>query len=716
MVQQQGESDCGVACLQSIIQYYGGYVSLEKLREWSGTKTTGTTLLGIYQAAMATGFDAQGCEADMAALLAHPSPLILHVLIEEKLEHYIVCFGTTLQNNELKFIIGDPAKGIVYLSQQQVEKIWQSKTCLTLETNAHFLPNRTISKKKREWFKKLIKEDKPILAIAVGLGIAIALLGVTMAIFSQRLIDDVLPKKAFTKLYLGCALVFIILLIKEGLSYLRRYFLLRQNKDFNNRIIDKFYSRLLQLPKAFFDTRKIGEFTARLNDTARIQKVISQLIGGTVINALVTIITIIFLFAYSRQVGLFCVIVLPFYFLLIYKFNKPIVVGQRAIMSSYAMSESNYISTLQGISAIKNHNKQPLFEHTNKTIYGNYQGNIYQLGGIQIQLSFIANAFGVLFLICIVLYCGYRVMMGGMKAGELMAVLGMASTLLPSVANLALVSIPLNEAKIAFDRMFEFTGVEPEKDKGMEIVNFNQLRLENISFRFPGRSPLLKNISFEIRKGEMIALMGENGSGKSTIGEIIARNYLPESGKILINEKEDLNNISIESWRKIISVVPQNIHIFNASVLENIAFDDVQNHPEKVVAFLQNYGFAEWIETLPQSYSTIVGEEGINLSGGQKQLIGIARALYHQPQLLILDEANAALDRNAEKFLLKLLVRLKAEMAIIFITHRLHVLKTICDKIFVIDKGLITVSGNHKELLQSENLYSLYWKDLVGNG
>lgn len=714
IVPQQDQKDCGLACLLSIIRYYGGDSDFENLRRLSGTSITGTTLLGLYQAGQATGFSPEGCEADMDALLAHPSPCILHVHLENNLQHYVVYFGKKETNGKLLLIIGDPAKGMVYLSPAELETIWQSKACLVLTPNETFQKKKNINRSKKQWFTELVKPDIPLLLIAAAMGIAIAALGLTMAIFSQRLIDEFLPNKLYNKLYTGIGFVFLLLLAKEAVSLIRTQLLLRQSKDFNLRIVKEFFSRLLFLPKPFFDTRKIGELTARLHDTNRIQRVVSQIAGNTLLDGIVVLVTLIFVFSYSVTSGLITLTALPIFFLLIYRSNKKIIEAQRNTMAGYAMAESNYISTLQGIEPIKNHSKENLFSETNNAIYNQYQSAILSLGKIQMRLSFVANVFAALLLCGLLLFLSYQVLHERLKAGELMAVMGMVGSLLPSVANLALLSIPINEARIAFNRMFEFAGIKQQENGHNGISEFKQLEVKNLSFRYPCRSPILENVSFKISKGEIIALMGENGCGKSTLVQLLMQHYTPENGKFLINGSRKLSDIQISKWKKVAAVVPQQVHIFNGTVLENIAFEDAAKTPQSVVEFLHSYGFAPFMDTLPQSVMTLVGEEGVNLSGGQKQMIALARALYHKPQLLLLDEATAAMDRESERFVLQLLQQLKPQMAIILITHRLHVLKSYCDRIYLLDKGSIASTGNHDTLLQSDNLYSRYWADMVG--
>ncbi len=705
---QHDQSDCGVACLLSIIQYYDGKYSLEKLRELSGTTRQGTTLLGLYQAANQLGFKAKGNKADIQSIIDHRNPLILHVLIEERLQHYMICYA--FENDQ--FIIGDPAKGITSYTKEELEKIWKSKTCLTLIPTKDFITKTDTKKSQQKWFISLLKEDYQLLGLSMVIGIAVALLGMAMAIFSQKLIDDILPSQNTQKLITGIALLAFLLLVRVGFSVLREFLLIRQSKDFNNRIIDRFYGSLLHLQKSFFDTRKIGELVARLNDTSRIQKVIKYVANSFVIDSLIVLISFGYLFIFSWEVGIIATVSLPLYFFLIYRFNKGIIRAQKEVMQGYAFSESNYISTIQGISEIKNFNKQSVFKKINELIYGNYQNKIFDLGKINIRLILISGILSVLFLVSILSYTSYKVYQELMTLGELMAVLGISGSLLPSITNLALITIPINEAKIAFNRMYEFASMKKEHQGSITIPNFENLKIKNLSFRFAGRSQLLKSINLEIKKGEFIAIIGESGSGKSTMGQIIQKFYPLENGMITINDQYNHNDLSIENWRSIISVIPQDIHIFSGSIIDNILLGK-DDDPKKVVRFCQEFNFEKFIAELPQGYSTLLGEEGINLSGGQKQIIALARALYKNPQLLILDEATSAMDRNTEKFTMNLLSNLKKDIAVIFISHRLHTLKNMADRIYILENGEIISKGNHESLLQTSNFYSDFWKEII---
>ena len=699
-VLQHDQSDCGVACLLSLVQYYSGAHTLEELRSLSGTTVQGTTLLGLYQAANSIGFQAEGNEADIEVLKAYNAPLILHLTMGN-LEHYVVCYSF----EKGVFIIGDPAKGIIKLSPEELNSLWRSKTCLTLTPTPQFKKKTTQQKAQFKWFLNLIQKDVRLLLISGLLGTVIAVLGLAMAIFSQKLIDNILPSKDVSKLIQGVLLLTFLLLARIGISVVREYFLLLQAKDFNTRINEQFFSKLLHLPKFFFDTRKIGELVARLNDTQRIQRVIKMLVSATFIDILVVFITSAFLFYYSWQVGVFTLLSIPIYFFVIHKNNAKIVALQREVMQSYALVESHYINTFQGITDIKIGNKQGVFSKVNKTIFLSSQEKAFQLGKVNIKLSWISGAISVIFLVSILVYNAIQVLNGTLLLGELMAILSMVGSLLPSVLNLALISIPINEAKVAFARMYNFTAIPPEQEEGENINTIDRITLENVSFRFIGRKPILHHLSLQINKGEIVAVIGENGCGKSTLANLLLQFYPPDEGVIYINQQYPLNTIATKSYRSKVAYIPQEVAIFNGNVLDNILLG-TPCKAEDLLAFLSEYGFDTYFNQFPQGLTTQLGEKGVNISGGQKQLIAFARALFKKPQLLILDEATSAMDRHTEAFAHRILNQIKRDSLTLFISHRLHSLQHFADRICILENGTVKHSGTHNQLMQTQNFYS----------
>lgn len=713
-VLQQDQRDCGVACLLSLVRFYGGDSNFEQIRRFCGADLSGTSLLGLKEAAIQLGFEADGYESDIPSLIEHGKPVILHIELEGGLQHYVVWYPTPNPSplREGDFLISDPARGVVEWTEDDLKKHWKSGACLVLEPKESFIKVADKANLKKEWFLNLIRQDVPLLAVSAGVGILMAVLGLTMAIYSQQLIDKILPSKNPTRILLSTVLVVVLLLARVGLSVLRQFLLMRQSKEFGIRMNTAFYDKLLHLPKSFFDTRKIGDFVARLNDTSRIQSTISMLTGNLLVDLLMVFASFGLLFYYNWQVGLASVLILPIYFWLIYRQNKGLIEAQTNVMVAYSLSESNFINTIQGIADVKNRNKQTFFSNLNQLLFGNFQERVYQSGTKQVRLSASTGVAATVFIGVVLGITIYAVYKNQIKIGEMTAILGAVSSLLPSVTNLALISVPLNDAKIAFERMYEFVQVKAEKVNHEEqTFDFQSLQFQNVSFRFPGKTQLLQDINFQLKKGEIISIVGESGGGKSLICQLMQRFYEPETGQIRVNGEILLEELDVQNWRKLIGVIPQQVHIFNGTVIDNICFGTTEQEIVEAFQLLEKYGFAPFLDSFPQGVLTIVGEEGVNLSGGQRQLIGLARALVAQPQLLILDEATASLDRLTEKFVLELLKQLKSEMGLVFITHRLHTLPTLCDRIYVLENGIFAQSGTHHQLLQSTNMYSEYWNE-----
>jgi ATP-binding cassette subfamily B protein len=668
---QQGQSDCGVACLASVLVYYGGHSRLERLRELSGTDPQGTSLLGLYQAASQIGFDAEGMEADSVENLKTDvsGPVILHVLIDNRLQHYVVCYGwdATLQ----RFTIGDPARGVISYTTNELAAIWSSRLLLALTPNTSLRQQADETKAKRQWLVSLVRDDIPLLSIATGLGIITAGLGLSTAIFSQKLIDEILPKHDTKRLMLGLGLLAFLLIARAIVSYLRGFLLNQQSRDFNNRIINRFYGVLLYLPKSFFDSRKTGELIARLNDTGRIQRTISHLTGTVVINGLVVLVSAGYLFTYSVWIGLLSLVSIPLYGGLVWLYHRRIIDGQRDAMAASAHTESNYVDTIQGIDVIKATNRESFFSSITRTIYGHFQDKVYGLATIGLRLNLTAELISAVLIAGLIAIASVLVVQKSLQLGEMMAVLTLTGSILPAVASLAMTNIQIQEANVAFERMYEYANITPERPQQTEPkpIDFLSLSIHSLQFRFPGRPLLLENVSFTLKTGELVAILGESGCGKSTLFQLLQRFYMPEAGQINLNG-DDWRQINTATWRQIVGVVPQHVKLFSGTLLDNICLGNTVQEAEQIIRFCQQLGFDRFFEAFPQGYLTLLGEDGIAISGGQRQLVALARALYRKPQLLLLDEPTAAMDKHTEQFVMKLLHQFRSDMGIILTTHK----------------------------------------------
>lgn len=710
LVLQHDEKDCGVSCLKTIFRYYGSDVSLEKLRRESGTNNKGTSMLGLYQSAQTHNFEAEGLQGNIGELKAIKHPVILHVNLEGNFEHYIVFF----RYEDRKFIIGDPAEGIVKYTDEELSKIWQSCYLLDLTPNSKFKASGLHSDQSIKWLKKHLIQDKNLFVSSLFLGTIIALLGLATAVFTEQLVDEILPERNFSLLLKGICSWGILLLLANLFTYFRQLLMFRQSFEFNQRVIQYFLGKLIYLPKSFFDSKKQGDMIARMNDSEKIQSAVQYVLGQATIDALLLVISFSFLFYYNLQTALFTVAILPLQVILISVYLKSIKSKQREVMFNYAINESNYIETTNGINTIKSFQKEDYFRTRAQVIYQKYQNSIFSFRRFTSGFDLSIDSINTICLILTITYSSFLYFEDKIELGELIASLTIVNILIGSAENLVMANINIQGAKVALERMFEFTEEEQEDaiSPHQEPFEFEELQVSNLSFAYPGQGQLLNDISFTINRGEIISILGENGCGKSSLMQLIQKFYSNYNGEIKVNGK-DLKHLTTNQWRKALGIVPQSIKIFNGNILDNICLQDGEEEEDKIISFCKKLGIDQYFSNLYHSYYTLVGEEGINLSGGEKQLLALTRALYRNPQILILDEATSAMDRNTENFVLDLLKNLKGNTTILFITHRLHILKSFDSKILVMENGNIKANGYHEELLSEDNLYSNYWKDLL---
>lgn len=708
---QHDYSDCGIVCLANIINYHGGQTRLEKLREISGTSKLGTTLLGLYQASLSMGFEAEGLKADMEYLKKVTSPVILHVNIDNKFQHYVILYKYSGGH----FTIGDPSKGLTTMDEREIDQIWKSRALLELKpVNGKFIKKDVLKNEMIKWFIDIVREDSTILTTIMLTGIIISLLGLAIAVFSQSLIDNLIPSREIKKIVLATIFVFILLIFKAFIGYFRQSFIIRQSKDINTRMIDTFFSKLLKQPLSFFNSRHTGDMVARLNDTSKIQHTITYIAGELLINGLLLLVSLVVVIIYYPPAGVILCAGMPLYYMIAKYYHSEILKGQKNIMTAHAGNESNYISTIENISIIKASNKEDQFAKSGKSIYSFFQQQIYNLNQTGIIISVFTEIAGIMLIIGIIAVSVAAILKNNLLAGEFIAILTLTNSIIPAGAALAFANIQLQSARVAFERTYEISSGECEydekSDKAAKKINtFDYLELKDLCFRYPGRILILDNVSLKIKKGEIKTIFGENGTGKSTLLSLIQGFYRPESGKLIFNGK-DISTYSMQSLRKITGVVPQSISLFNTSILGNIVMDSSPGAAKKAVYQLEKYELLPFFEQFSGGLAMMVEERGLNISGGQKKLIGLARALCSSPQLLLIDELTSSADRHMENFFIALFMKIKQRIPILQVTHNLKA-AGISDEIMILEKGSISARGTHQTLMQTDNIYSLSFMD-----
>ena len=525
-VQQMGEYACGLACLSALASYHGGSISQERLRQISGTTLNGTTLLGLCQAAQNIGFDAKGYEGDVESLKTWDHPSILHTIINTNRQHYIVCYG--FENG--KFVVGDPGWGITYYSENELESIWQSKALLSLKPNKNFQTQKQSQQSQWQWFMMLIKEDIPVLTVAALMGVLMAVTGLAPAVFSQKLIDDFLPNNDIQKVVWGLIVLGLLLCIRAFLGYIQGILMASQGKGLNVRIVKSFIEKIIQLPISYFRGYSTGDLIARMNDSMRIRNTVSLFTGGVAINILVVIISTGYIFLQSVSMGLLSVSGILFFVVVAWRFNTPIYKLQKEVMATHSLNESQYIDALTGISTIKSFGKEEVFKDRINTVYDLYQTRGYDLAILGNRFGFFTQLMVGIYLSLMFSYGVWMVLNEQLLLGELIALITVGNTIIPAIAGLMMANIQLQEAKVAFKRLFEISSVEKEYEVGESEAPGtpvkkagvpNDIVIQNLSFRFPGKSTILKDVGFEVKTGEIISIFGEVGSGKSTLVDLI---------------------------------------------------------------------------------------------------------------------------------------------------------------------------------------------------
>jgi ABC-type bacteriocin transporter len=705
-VKQRDITDCGAACLASVAAFYKLTIPVARIRQFACTDKKGTNILGLIEAAAKMGLLAKGVRGDWDSLFKIPKPAIAHVIVKEVLHHYVVLLKTTEKHIEIM----DPADGEIHkIEHNEFRKEWTGVLVLITPGEKFKVNNENVSLQVRFW--NLIKPSRAILFQSLIGALVFSVLGLATSIYVGKLVDFVLPGGNLNLLnLLGIAMI-VIIVMKMLLSFYQSIFILKTGQRIDATLILGYYQHLLKLPQTFFDNMRTGEIISRIGDAVKIRVFVNEVAINFVLNVFILVVSFILMFSYFWKLAVIMIFVIPVYILIYIISNKLNKKVQRKVMERAADLEAQLVESLSSAGTIKRFGLEDYSNLKTETRFVNLLEIIYSSG---LNNIFSSNSTSLVsqLITLLVLWAGASYALNTkITPGELLAFYSIVGYFTGPVTSLIGFNRNLQDARIAADRLFEIFDLEIEDETNKVELKpdmVDDICFENVKFRYGTRVDVFDSLNLTIKKGEITAIVGESGSGKTTLVSLLQNLYLLQAGHIRIG-RYDLSHLKNNSLRKIVSVVPQKIDLFSGNVADNIAVGDFSPDMTRILEICDHLGMTKFIEQLPGGFNTYLGENGASLSGGQQQRIAIARALYRNPEILILDEATSSLDSIAERFVQNTLNFIQSKSkTVIVIAHRLSTIR-VADRIILLDKGQVVQDGSFDELSSIDGLFRNMW-------
>jgi ATP-binding cassette subfamily B protein len=697
---QQSVSDCGAACLVMVGRYWGKRFSINRLRDIANVDRNGASLRGLAAAAESIGFTTRPVKASLDKLATQNLPAIVHW--EGK--HYIVVYQVTRKY----VVVGDPAIGQRTLTHAEFKAGWTGYTLL-LQPTALLKDVQEASTPFWQFFE-LVKPHWLALLEVFLASVLIQVFGLVTPLFTQLLLDRVVVQRSeLTLTAVGLGLL-IFSLFRVAMTGLRQYLLAHTANRIDLAMIVGFINHTFRLPLSFFESRYVGDIISRVQENRKIQRFLTGDALSIVLDLLTVFIYLGLMFWYSWKMALLVLVIVPPFVLLALIATPFLKRISREIFTASAKETGYLIQSLNGIRTIKSMaveqkvrwHWEELFGKSIKTAFsGQMIGNNLQIFSSTIQ-AVITTA--------LLWFGAWQVIQNELTIGQLVAFNMLMGNVISPFQRLTALWNQLQEVVISIERINDVIDTEPEEDLHNQIRQFlpliqGQVRFEQVTFRYHPESDvnILENVSFEVQPGQMVALVGRSGSGKTTISKLMLGLYPPTEGKILI-DGNDVTSLSLRSLRSQIGVVDQDTFLFGGTIGENITLADPSASLEEMIEAARLAGADEFIQKLPMGYETQIGEGGGMLSGGQRQRLAIARALLGNPRLLILDEATSHLDAESERIIQTNLNTILKDRTTLIIAHRLSTIRK-ADLILVLDRGILVESGTHAELMAKRRHY-----------
>jgi subfamily B ATP-binding cassette protein MsbA len=559
------------------------------------------------------------------------------------------------------------------------------------------------------FFRKIIDLTKPYWGRVLGgivLGLMVSGITASIAWLVKPALDKIMVEQKYEFMKYIPAAIVLLFSLKGVLSFFQTFLMKSAGMKLMRDMRNKLYNHILYLPVNFFNKESSGVVISRvINDVGALNGLLSEVIK-TIVMEVPTVIFLLGIALYRKwDLTLFTLILAPLIGYSTKKFGKGVKKRRKEAQREISQVTHKIGESILGMRIIKVFNQEQgmreKFTRVNQKFYREML-RVVRLKEFTKLVIDIITGLGV----AIALWYGFSlVMQGHITPGDLASILVAIYMLFSPIKKIGDAYNALQETVAAMERIDTLLDTAGEEKAGVTIDTFREsLKFNNISFSYPGNEfPVLKNINLEIKQGEVVAIVGKSGVGKSTLVDLIPRFHRATKGVITI-DGTDINTIELSSLRELIGIVSQDVILFNDTVKENIAFGKQDATDEEILEASTLAYAHEFIEEMPNKYQSVIGERGLTLSGGQRQRIAIARAILKNPPILILDEATSSLDSVSEGIVQKALEKLMKGRTTIVIAHRLSTIRN-ADRILIIDHGEIIDSGTHEQLMARNDTY-----------
>ena len=510
-------------------------------------------------------------------------------------------------------------------------------------------------------------------------------------------------------LLLVVSIVIVIFLLKNVFNYLASFHVTRLRTGVLKDLRQRLYHKIIHLPVSYYSDARKGDVMSRmLGDINEVQNSFFQVLELVVREPLTIIFSVVFMLAISTKLTLFVFIFIPISGLIISRIGKNLKAKSKKAQQETGYFISILDETLGGMKVVKSYNAENLFISKFNASVKKLQQLSNSIGNKSNLASPMSEFLGILTIAVLLYYGGYMVLVDkSLASTAFIGYIALAYTILTPAKNISKASYQVKTGLAAAERVFALMEEEnaiTSKPNAIHKDTFETgISLENINFRYQEEN-VLKDFSLQVPKGKTIALVGQSGSGKSTIANLLTRFYDVNEGRITI-DNVDIKDLDLQSLRGMMGLVTQDSILFNDTIKANISLGKLDATDDEIIAALKIANAYEFVEDLPEGIYTNIGDSGNKLSGGQKQRLSIARAVLKNPPIMILDEATSALDTESERLVQIALENMMQNRTSIVIAHRLSTIQK-ADMIVVMQKGKIVEQGNHEELLAKNGTYS----------